>query len=184
MTVQPVVGAADDFLVKLITEMGSEVQASTLDHIGIDDRKLVDEAIELPQILFYYGAVEQRIALRVGQLKIELKETEAREFISIVEEYRTRGERMGVDEATMRVTMRQAVSERRHAVNALEAKLETVKGVLTALRQKGYSLQLVASVRSKEEDWLRQSFQRRFKDHPAADRVNSLLEQMLGPSIK
>jgi hypothetical protein len=184
MPVEPIVGSTDDYLVNLISEMGAEVRTSTLDHIGIDDRRLVDEAIELPQLLFYYAAVDQRIALRLSQMRIELKEVEAREFVTIADSYRSRGERMGVDEIERRVCLVDAVGKLRRAVASLETRQETVRGVLTALRQKGYSLQLIGSIRGKEEDWLRQSFARRLEGHPQGAKIRSLVEQILGPAIK
>lgn len=180
MTHEALVGTADDYLCRVVSELGAETAINTLDHIGIDEKDLVKEAIELPNLLFFYIAVSERIGLRIEQSKIELKELEAREFIKIKELCRSNGESISVDETNAHVTCIEAVGKLRRRISDLTAKRETVKGVIKSLERKGFSLQMVGTIRSRESDWLRQSFARKLEGHVNKQRIMDLLEQVLG----
>ena len=180
MSNEPLVGIADDYLCTVLTELGSETVVQTLEHIGIDDKDLVKDAIELPNLLFYYSAVYERISLRVEQKKIELKEVEARHYVSMREISKASGETITVDELNARITLEDDVGGLRRRISDLTAKRESVKAVTKALERKGFSLQLVGNIRSRESDWLRQSFAKKLEGNPNQNRIMDLLNQVLG----
>lgn len=181
MSHDPLVGSADDYLCSVITEIGAEMAVQTLDHIGIDDKRLAEEAIELPNLLFYYSAVHERISLRIEQRKIELKEIEARHYVSMRERTKANGETMTVDELNARITLEDDVGTLRRTISDLTSKRESVKSVMKSLERKGFSLQLVGTLRSRENDWLRVNFARKLEGNPNKDRILDLLNQVVGP---
>lgn len=180
MSTDPLVGSSEDYLCKVISELGTETVVNTLEHIGIDDRDLAKEAIELPNLMFYYAAVHERISLRIEQLKIELREVEARHFVSIREKAKAMCEQVSVDETQARITLEPDVCSIRRKIADLTAKRETVKAVTKSLERKGFSLQLVGTIRMRENDWLRQSFARNLDGNPNRQRILDLMNQVLG----
>lgn len=176
----PVTGSNDDYLVKVISELGAELDTNALNHINIDDRQLVLEARELPQLIFYYTACYQRMNLRAEQCEIQLKELEAESFVALKEQSRASGKDMPVDEVKARITTIGPVRELRARIAEITSKRDTLKGVLESLRQKGYSLQLIGSIKAKENDWLSESFSRRLEDHPQRDSLLPMLSNLLG----
>lgn len=177
---EPVTGSHDDYLVKVITEVGAEISTDALAHINIDDRQLVMEARELPQLMFYYTACYQRMNLRAEQLEIRQKEVEAETFVALKEQSRASGADMPVDEIKARVTTALPVRALRAQIAEITSKRDTLKGVLDSLRQKGYSLQLIGSIKAKENDWLADSFSRRLEGHPQRDQLVPMLANLLG----
>lgn len=180
---EPIVGSAEDFTIEVLTEIGAKIRHMALDQIAVDDDHLDKDARELPQLLFYYQAAWCRLNLRAAQMKIKLDQAEANAFIMNKANSVKLGERMPVEEIKARVTLDPAVISLTNEHAELEAKASTVKGILEALRQKGYSLQLVASIRGKEEDWLRSSFADRFTNNPNRDQIASAFNQILGSKI-
>lgn len=176
----PIVGKAEDFTVEIMTELGATMRQSSLSHVGIDDDHLRQEAVELPQLLYYYNAVHTRLALREAQSEIKLEEAEANALIKLRAQANACGEKIGVEDLKAHVRLDPLVQQLRREVVELRGRKDTLRGVLDALRQKGYSLQLAASIRSREEDWLRNSFSDRFKDHPQRDQIAKALNQILG----
>lgn len=179
MTHAPLAGTADDYLCKIITEIGAETAVDTLDHIGIDDKRLPQEAQELPNLLFFYSATFERINLRIEREKIKLKETEARQYLAVKEMAKANHESITVDEINAHVTLTPEVSAARQVIVDLTAMRDTVKGVVKALERKGFSLQLIGTIRTREDDWLRQSFRRRLEDHPDRERILTLIDSVL-----
>jgi hypothetical protein len=178
-----IVGSAEDFTIEVLTEIGGKIRMSAMDHVAIDDDHLAQAAKELPQLLFYYQAAFCRLNLRAAQAKIRLDEAKANAYIQHKAAASRAGEKIPADEVHAKVTLDPAVQAivREHA--ELEAKADTIQGILHALRQKGYSLQLVASIRGKEEDWLRSSFADRFTDHPQREKIvqafNGLIDRKI-----
>lgn len=180
---EPIVGSAEDFTVEVLTEIGAKIRHSALDHVNIDDEHLLQDAKELPQLLFYYQAAWCRLQLRAAQAKIQLDEAEANAYVQIRAGMVKVGERPSVEEIKARITLDTTVQTlvRQHA--EIEAKSSTVQGILHALRQKGYSMQLVASIRGKESDWLASSFMDRFADHPQREKIANAFNQLTGTTI-
>ncbi len=179
----PIVGTAEDFTIDVLTELGGKIRQSALDHVAIDDEHLAQSAIELPQLLFYYQAAFCRLNLRAAQAKIRMDEAKANAYVQIKAGSTRVGEKIPADEVHAKVTIEPAVQAivREHA--EIEAKAAAIRGVLEALRQKGYSLQLVSSIRGKEEDWLRSSFSDRFCDHPQREQIASAFNRIIGTTI-
>jgi len=179
--IQPKVGSADDYLVKVMTAMNAEVIHQTIGDISIDERKLAEEAADLPQTMFYHSAVYQRISHQTELAEIELREERARIRITLMEEHRSNSVKITVDEADARIDLVPTIMAKTRRVADLRCMKDTIDGVLSALRQKGYSLQLIGQVRSKEEDWLRRSFQERLRDHPQRDAILAAFTKVVGP---
>jgi hypothetical protein len=177
---EPIVGTAEDFTIEVLTEIGAKIRHSALDHVNIDDDHLLQEAKELPQLLFYYQAAWCRLCLRAAQKKIQLDEAEANAYLQIRSGMIKVGDRPTADELKYKITLEPTVQAlvREHA--EIEAKSSTVQGILHALRQKGYSMQLVASIRGKESDWLASSFMDRFADHPQREKIANAFNQITG----
>ena len=175
-------GTFDDgpFLVKTITEIGATIQQDVLAQVSIDDHRLDKEALELPNLIFYWQAAFGRLDQRVELKKLEVKRTECQLFIGFKDESENTKKRMTMDEIKARVEIEPAVYELKTELAELLAKRETARAVMSALRQKGYSLQLIATMRGKEEDWLRQSLSRRLQDHPQRESLMSKLNEILG----
>ena len=180
---EPIVGKAEDFAIEVLSELGNKLRHNALDHVTINDDHLVVEAKELPQLLFYYQAAFCRLNLRAAQAKIRMEEAEANAFVKFKAESAKHAERMPVDEIKARITLDENVQKitREHA--EIEAKADAVRGILEALRQKGYSLQLVASIRGKESDWLASSFADRFSDHPQREQIVQAFNSLTGCKI-
>lgn len=183
MTTTPIIGAAEDFTVQVITELGAQVSQNALSHVAINDEHLASEALELPQLLFYYQAVWCRLTLRAAQAKIRLKEAEANAFVKFRSQSAATGDRMPVDEINARILLEESVKSTARDVAELESRADAVQGILHSLRQKGYSLQLVSGIRQREEDWLRTSFTNRFKNNPKREQIASSLNMILGDNI-
>lgn len=177
---EPKIGSVQDYHVKVLTALNAELVHSTLSDISIDDRKLSQEASDLPQTMFYHNAVFQRISHQCEIQTLELKELRARARITLIENYRSQGNKITVDEVDARIDLDPPIMEKSRRVAELRSMRDTIDGVLSSLRQKGYSLQMIAQLKSKEEDWLRRSFQDRLKDHPNKDQILSLFTQLLG----
>ncbi len=180
---EPIVGSAEDFTIEVLTEIGAQIRHMALDHVAVDDQHLVKDAKELPQLLFYYQAAWCRLNLRAAQTKIRIEQAEANAFLQHKAAAVKLGERASVEELKARVCLDSSVMVLTNEHAELEAKASTIRGILDALRQKGYSLQLVASIRGKEEDWLRSSFADRFADHPKRDQVAAAFNSILGTTI-
>lgn len=180
---EPIVGTAEDFTIEVLSEVGSKIRHNAMDHVAIDDDHLVVEAQDLPQLLFYYQAAFCRLNLRAAQAKIRLEEAEANAFVQLRASSAKTGERMPIEEVKARIVLDVSVQNisREHA--ELEAKASAVQGILSALRQKGYSLQLVASIRGKESDWLASSFADRFSDHPQREHIIQAFNTITGSKI-
>ncbi len=158
MTLTPVIGRAEDFTVEVLTELGAHISENALKHIGIDDEHLSQEAITLPQLIFYYNAAHTRIMLREEQT----------------------GNKITSDEVNARVAINPVVQQHQDEEVELKAKRSIIKGIIDSIERKGFSLQLVGSIRMREEDWLRRSFSDRFRDDPRKKQVASALNQVLG----
>lgn len=180
MSHQPLAGISDDYLCRIINAIGTETAIDTLEHIGIDDRRLPQEASELPNLMFFYSATFERINLRIEREKIRLKELEARQYLSVKERAKANHESITVDEINAHVTLTPEVSQLRQTIIDLTAMRDTVKGVVKALERKGFSLQLIGTIRSRENDWLRQSFRQRLEGHPDQERIINLMDSVLG----
>ena len=176
----PIVGQAEDFAIEVMTELGAQIRQSSLAHISIDDDHLGQEAKELPQLLFYYQAVHTRISLREAQAKIRLEEAEANAMVKLRSAAVAAGEKVSVTDLQAQIRLDPNVQQLHRDLAELAARKDTIRGVLDALRQKGYSLQLIASIRGKEEDWLRLSFADRFRDHPQRTEISKALNTILG----
>jgi hypothetical protein len=180
---EPIVGSAEDFTIEVLTELGAKIRHAALDQIAVNDEHLLQDAKELPQLLFYYQAAWCRLNLRAAQTKIKLEQAEANAFVMHKANNLKLGERMPVEEIKARIILEPNVISLTNEHAELEAKAATVKGILEALRQKGYSLQLVASIRGKEEDWLRSSFADRFADHPQREQIASAFNSVIGSNL-
>src|SRR5208283_407727 len=163
--------------------LGARIRQSVLEHIDIDDDHLNQEARELPQLLFYYNAAYSRVCLKQNQTEIKLEEAESNSFIIHRSSGEKVGKKIGVEELKALVILDPNVQSLKNTIAELESKKNTIRGVLDALRQKGYSLTLIASIRGKEEDWLRLSFADRFRDNPKRENIASALNQMLGDNL-
>lgn len=179
----PIVGTAEDFTIEVLTEIGAQIRHMALDQIAVDDDHLLQDAKQLPQLLFYYQAAWCRLNLRAAQTKLKLEQAEANSFVQHKAQSLKLGERMSVEEIKAHITLDPNVIALANQHAELEAKAAAVKGILEALRQKGYSLQLVASIRGKEEDWLRHSFADRFADHPQRTQIASAFNSILGTTL-
>ena len=179
----PIVGSTEDFTIEVLTELGGKIRQSALDHITIDDEHLLQEAKELPQLLFYYQAAWCRLGLRVAQAKMRLEQARANAFIAKKAQCQRTGDKMGVEEINAHITIDPAIQTLTSDYAELDAKSDAVRGILEALRQKGHSLQMVSSIRGKEEDWLRSSFADRFTDHPQREKIvqafNGLIDRKI-----
>jgi hypothetical protein len=179
----PIVGTAEDFTIEVLTELQTKIRHSALEHITVNDEHLLQDATELPQLIFYYQAAFCRLNLRAATTKIRLDETEANVYVQLRAQAVKAAEKMTTDEIKARITIDPTVMALGREHLELEAKAAAIKGILEALRQKGYSLQLVASIRSKEEDWLRSSFASRFANNPNRDRIVSSFNQLVGDKV-
>lgn len=180
---EPIVGTAEDFTIEVLTEIGAKIRHSALDHVAVDDDHLLQAAKELPQLLFYYQAAWCRLTLRAAQIKIRLNEAEANAFVQFKMASIKTGERMPVEEIKARIVLEPSVQAlvREHA--EIEAKADSVQGILHALRQKGYSMQIVAAVRGKESDWLAASFMDRFADNPNREKIADAFNRIAGTTV-
>lgn len=182
MTIAPVIGRAEDFTVEVLTELGAHISENALNHIGIDDEHLSEEAINLPQLLFYYNAAHTRIMLREEQTKLKVKRAEANAYIAIKNDAVASGNKVTTDEINARVAVNPVVQQHQDEEVELKAKRSIIKGIIDSIERKGFSLQMVGSIRMREEDWLRRSFVDRFRDDPRRKQVSSALNQVLGAS--
>ena len=175
-------GTFDDLphMVQTITEIGATITQDVLAQVSINDHRLDQEAIELPNLIFYWQAAFGRLDQRAELKKLEIKRTECQLFIDFKNAGDNVKKRMTIDEIKARVEVEPSVYELKQELAGLMAKRETARAVMSALRQKGYSLQLIASMRGKEEDWLRQSLARRLQDHPQRESLMSRLNDLLG----
>jgi hypothetical protein len=180
---EPIVGKAEDFAIEVLSEIGSKLRHNALDHVAINDDHLVVEAKELPQLLFYYQAAFCRLNLRAAQAKIRLEQGEANAFVQLRASSAKTGERMPIEEVKARIVLDENVQKLSLEHAELDAKASAVQGILSALRQKGYSLQLVASIRGKESDWLASSFADRFSDHPQREQIVQAFNSLTGCKI-
>lgn len=180
---KPLVGRAEDFSVAVMTELGAEVKDTVLDHVSLDDERLAKEAIDLPQLIFYYSAAYSRIYLREEQAKMKVKRAEAQAYVAIKNSAIANGERAPVDEINARIAIDPVVQAAQDALIELQAKRQIIKGVLDALERKGFSLGVVGNIRTREEDWLRRSFADRFTGHPNQEEIAKVLNTILGASL-
>lgn len=178
-----IIGSAEDFTVEVLTEIGGKIRMSAIDHVSIDDEHLSKAAIELPQLIFYYQAAFCRLNLRAAQTKIRLEEAKANTYVTVKAAATKVGDKITVDEIHAKTTLDPVIQALVREFAELEAKSSTIHGILHALRQKGYSLQLVASIREKEEDWLRSSFANRFSDHPESRKIAEAFNRLTGTTI-
>jgi hypothetical protein len=176
----PIVGSAEAFTVEVLTELGAIISQSALAHVAINDDNLAGEATELPQLIFYYQAAWARLSLREEQSEIALKEAEANVYVGLKSRAEASSEKIPVDEIKMRIRLDPVVAKLTRDGAELRSKRDIVRGILDALRQKGYSIQMLGNIRAREEDWLRNSFADRFANHPNRDRIAQVLNQVLG----
>ncbi len=185
MTKETIVGAAEDFMIEVMNDFGAKVRSDALAHVGIDDQHLGVEAIELPQLIFYYQAAYARLQLHESKCELRVKTAEANAFLRIQSGSESaRGKKLSVEEVKAHVMLDPLVQSERHALIEIGGKKDCIKGVIDALRQKGYSLQLLASIRSKEEDWLARSFADRFRSNPKVEQIRAALEGVLQIKIQ
>jgi len=164
----------DIYTVETITELGAMLKENVLGQVMIDDHKLDEEARMLPNLIFFWQAAYARLDVRAEQKKLALKRSEAEQYIALREQSRASAESYTVDEIKARITVQPHIQQIQKEITELIGKRDMAKAMLASLRQKGYSLQLIANIRGKEEDWLRQSFARRLEGHP--NREQLLLE--------
>jgi Trm5-related predicted tRNA methylase len=131
-------------------------------------------------LIFYYNAAYTRILLREEQTKLKIKRAEANAYVQIKNEAIASGNKITTDEINSRVALNPVVQQYQDEEVELKAKRSIIKGIIDSVERKGFSLQLVGSIRMREEDWLRRSFSDRFKDDPRRKQVAGALNQVLG----
>jgi hypothetical protein len=179
----PLVGRAEDFSVAVMTELGAEVKDTVLDHVSMDDDHLAKEAIDLPQLIFYYSAAYSRAYMREEQSKMKVKRAEAQAFVAIKNAANANGDKIPVDEVNARIAIDPVVQKAQDDLIEIQAKRQILKGVLDALERKGFSLGVVGNIRTREEDWLRRSFADRFTGHPKQDEIAKVINTLLGANL-
>lgn len=170
------------YTVETITELGAMLRENVLGQVSIDDHRLDEEARLLPNLIFFWQAAYARLDVRAEQKKLALKRAEAEQYIALREQSKTVDGNYTVEEIKARITIQPHIQDIQQEITELVGKREMAKAMLASLRQKGYSLQLISSIRSKEEDWLRQSFARRLEGHPNKEFLLAKLAQLMGDS--
>ena len=181
MTV-PAVGRAEDFSVEVLTELGTHIRENALSHIAVNEDHLASEAIELPQLIFYYSAAFSRLLLREEQAGLRAKRAEANAYVQIKSEATANGYKITTDEINAKVAINPAVIQAQDEEVEIKGKRVIIRGILDSLERKGFSLQMVGNIRMREDDWLRKSFADRFAKHPRRDQIASALNTVLGGS--
>ena len=176
----PIVGRAEDFTIEVLTELGAKIREDALAHITVNDEHVSQDAIELPQLIFYYNAAMARLILREEQAHLRAERAEANAYVQIKVEASSMGLKVPVDEVKARIALNPAVIQAQDEEVEIKAKRLIIHGILSAIERKGFSLQLIGQIRMREEDWLRRSFADRFANHPDRKQIASALNTVLG----
>lgn len=167
------------FMIEVMSEVGGMLRQNVVQQVSIDDNNLEGEAIDLPALIFYWTAAYGRMEQRIELTKHKLKKIEAEKYVAIREDAEANDRKITVEEIKARIEADDLVSSVKQELTKYATMAKTAKAMMDSLKQKGYSLQLISSMRMKELDWLQQSFSRRLADHPNAQHLMYELQKIL-----